>query len=173
MKARNLSVLFSVVDALEQCLAHSRPWWFSGKGSACSARDAGDVGSVPGLGRFPRGRHGNPFQYSCLKNPTDRWTWQSAVHGIAESNMTSMSMNIVKWMTTSPLLILEFLCQGCLGPVPLCKESWHILWPKDSSGTVILCLVQTFKLPLFLQVEILHLFSNHFTICSALCQFSE
>ena len=37
-----------------------------GKESACSA---GDVGSVPGLGRSPGGRHGNPLQYSCLKNP--------------------------------------------------------------------------------------------------------
>ena len=27
-----------------------------------------DVGSVSGLGRFPRGGHGNPFQYSCLEN---------------------------------------------------------------------------------------------------------
>ena len=31
-----------------------------------------DVGSIPGLGRFPRGGHGNPLQYSCLENPMDR-----------------------------------------------------------------------------------------------------
>ena len=34
--------------------------------------DAGDVDSVPGLGRSPGGGNGNPFQYSCLENPTDR-----------------------------------------------------------------------------------------------------
>ena len=34
-----------------------------------NAGDAGDVGSVPGLGRFPGGGYGNPLQYSCLENP--------------------------------------------------------------------------------------------------------
>ena len=37
-----------------------------GKESACNA---GDPGSIPGLGRSPGGGHGNPLQYSCLKNP--------------------------------------------------------------------------------------------------------
>ena len=30
--------------------------------------NAGDLGSIPGLGRFSGGRHGNPLQYSCLEN---------------------------------------------------------------------------------------------------------
>ena len=33
-----------------------------------SACNVGDPGSIPGLGRFPGGRHGNPVQYSCLEN---------------------------------------------------------------------------------------------------------
>ena len=37
-----------------------------GKESACSA---GDLGSIPGLGRSSGGRHGNPLQYPCLENP--------------------------------------------------------------------------------------------------------
>ena len=37
-----------------------------------NARDNRDVGSIPGLGRSPGGGHGNPLQYSCLENPTDR-----------------------------------------------------------------------------------------------------
>ena len=45
------------------------PWWLSSKESACNA---GDVGLIPGSGRFPGERNGNPFQYSCLGNPTDR-----------------------------------------------------------------------------------------------------
>ena len=28
----------------------------------------GDLGSIPGLGRYPGGGHGNPLQYSCLEN---------------------------------------------------------------------------------------------------------
>ena len=39
-----------------------------GKASACSA---GDLGSIPGLGRSPREGNGNPHQYSCLENSMD------------------------------------------------------------------------------------------------------
>ena len=42
------------------------PRWCSGKESACSA---GDLGSIPGLGRSPGGERGNPLQCSCLENP--------------------------------------------------------------------------------------------------------
>ena len=37
-----------------------------------NAGDAGDQGSIPGLGRSPGGRNGNPLQYSCLENSLDR-----------------------------------------------------------------------------------------------------
>ena len=37
--------------------------------SFCNAGDAGDTGLTSGLGRFPGGGYGNPFQYSCLGNP--------------------------------------------------------------------------------------------------------
>ena len=41
----------------------------NGEGSVCSA---GNVASIPGLGRSPGEGHGNPLQYSCLENPMDR-----------------------------------------------------------------------------------------------------
>ena len=47
--------------------------------------NVGDIGSVPGLGRFPGEGNGNPLQYSCLGNPMDRGTWWAAVHGITKS----------------------------------------------------------------------------------------
>ena len=40
-----------------------------GSDSKESSRNAGDLGSIRGLGRSPGGGHGNPFQYSCLENP--------------------------------------------------------------------------------------------------------
>ena len=59
------------------------------KESDCNAGDAGDTGVIPGLGRSPGGRHGNPIQYSCLENPMDRGGWQGTVHGVTEeSDMT-------------------------------------------------------------------------------------
>ena len=52
------------------------PGGSAGKESACNV---GDLGSIPGLGRSPRGRRGNPLQYSDLENSMDR-----IVHGVAE-----------------------------------------------------------------------------------------
>ena len=52
------------------------------KASAC---DAGDLGSIPGLGRSPGEGNGNPLQYSCLENPMDGGAWWAIVHGVATS----------------------------------------------------------------------------------------
>ena len=61
-----------------------------------SAYNAGDRGSIPGLGRFPGEGNGNPLQYSCLENPMDRGAWWATAHGVAKSwtwlsNFTSLS----------------------------------------------------------------------------------
>ena len=48
-------------------------------------REARDSGSVTGSRRSPGGGNGNPFQYSCLENPTDRGAWKATVHGVAKS----------------------------------------------------------------------------------------
>ena len=66
------------------CYNHS---WASncssvGKESACSAEDPG---LMPGSGRSPGEGNGNPLQYSCLENPTDREAWWAAIHGVAKS----------------------------------------------------------------------------------------
>ena len=49
------------------------------------ACNAGDPGLIPGSGRSPGEGHGNPLQYSCLENPTERGTWQTTVHSVAKS----------------------------------------------------------------------------------------
>ena len=57
------------------------PCGSAGKESTCNA---GDLGSIPELGRSPGGGHGNPLQDSCLKNPMDRGDWQAMIHRIAK-----------------------------------------------------------------------------------------
>ena len=62
------------------------------KGSDCSevkasARNAGDLGSIPGSGRSPEEGNGDPLQYSCLENPMDRGAWRATVHGVTKSQM--------------------------------------------------------------------------------------
>ena len=58
------------------CSILGLPWCSVSKQSA---RSAGDLGSIPGLGRFPGGGHGNPLQYSCWRIPKDREVWQATV----------------------------------------------------------------------------------------------
>ena len=53
-----------------------------GKESACNA---GNLGSIPGTGRYTREGKGSPLQYSCLKNSINRETWQATVGRIAKS----------------------------------------------------------------------------------------
>ena len=54
----------------------------NGKESACSA---GDLGSIPGSGRSPGEGNGNPLQYPCLENSTDRGSGWATAHGVAKS----------------------------------------------------------------------------------------
>ena len=51
--------------------------------------NAGDVSSIPGLGRSPGERNSNLFKYSCLGNPMDRGAWQATVYWIAEESDTT------------------------------------------------------------------------------------
>ena len=55
--------------------------------------NAGDVGSIPGLGRCPGEGNGNPLQYSCLGNPMNRGAWRATVHGVAKESDTTATNN--------------------------------------------------------------------------------
>ena len=70
-------------EFVENCVSfYGFPGGSDGK---ASAYNAGDLGSILGLGRSPGEGHGNPLQYSYLENPMDRGTWEATVHGIAKS----------------------------------------------------------------------------------------
>ena len=66
------------------------------KNPPAKAGDAGDAGSIPGLGRNPEGGNGNPLQYSCRENPMDRGACWATVHGIAKS------WTKLKWLRIIP-----------------------------------------------------------------------
>ena len=53
------------------------------KNLPANAGDIGDVGSILGSGRSPRGEHGNPLRSSCLENSMDRGAWW--VHRVGKS----------------------------------------------------------------------------------------
>ena len=56
-----------------------------GSDGEASAYNAGDPGSIPGLGRSPGEGNGNPLQYPCLENLLDKGGWWATVHGVAKS----------------------------------------------------------------------------------------
>ena len=55
------------------------------KNPPANAGDVRDEGSIRGSGRSPGGGHGNPPQYSCLENLTERGAWRAAGHGVTKS----------------------------------------------------------------------------------------
>ena len=79
-----ISVFSSLIQ--EQISALSISYGFPGGSEVkVSAWNAGDPGSIPGLGRSPGEGNGNPLQYSCLENPMEGGAWQAAVHAVTES----------------------------------------------------------------------------------------
>ena len=64
--------------------------------SSSNAGNAGDDGSIPGLGKSPGEGNGNPLQYSCLENLMDRGAWQAIVPAVAKK------LRMTWWLTTIP-----------------------------------------------------------------------
>ena len=56
-------------------------------GDSESAYNAGDPGLILGSGRSPGEGNGNPLQYSCLENSTERGAWGAIVHRVAKSQI--------------------------------------------------------------------------------------
>ena len=70
------------------------------------AGDIKDKGLIPGLGRSPGVGHGNPFQYSCLENPTDRGNLVSySPWGRKESDTTEHAHACKQWDVTSLIML--------------------------------------------------------------------
>ena len=80
------------------------------KSLPANVEDVRDTGLIPGLGRSPRVGNGNPLQYSCLENPTDRGAWWATVHGghkesETEHTHTHIHINVVILSNTLYCLI--------------------------------------------------------------------
>ena len=80
---------------------------------------AGDLGSIPGSERASAGGNGNPLQYSCLRNLTDRGAWWATVHGVVEKSDTT------EQLTTARRILLRI----CHVPCTLHLESCVVLTP--------------------------------------------
>ena len=58
-----------------------------GSNGKASVYNAGDLGSIPGLGKSPGKGNGNPLQDYCLENPMDRGAWWATAHGVSKSRI--------------------------------------------------------------------------------------
>ena len=81
----NLTSIFSVASDFRG--------YSAGKESICNA---GDLGSIPGLGRYPEEGNSYPLQYSALENSMD-----CIVHGVAKSPTRLSGFHFLPWVLTS------------------------------------------------------------------------
>ena len=111
------------------------------KNSPASVGDAGDMGSIPGLGRSPGGGNVDLLQSSCLENPMDRGAWWAPVHGVAKSQT---------WLSIWQIVCLPNSCNGwkirsSLSTHPL--SYFAMLWNSHAQeavevwGTICFCLL--------------------------------
>ena len=83
------------------------PGGSDGKESGCNV---GDQGSIPGLGRSPRGGHGNPLQYSCLENPHGQRSLVGySSWGHKESDMTERLSTVYIYYTNGIIILYIFI----------------------------------------------------------------
>ena len=110
------------------------PGSLAGKESACNA---GDLDSIPGLGRSPGGGHGNPLQCSCLENPHG----QRSLVGYSPWNSPGQNTGVGNLSLLQGL----FPTQGSNSSVPHCGQILYQLSHKGSpriNGVSSLCLLQ-------------------------------
>ena len=79
--------------------------WFSGKESACKA---GDVGSIPGLGRSHGEGHGI-LEYSCLGNPMDRGAWWTTVPRVTKESDRTLWLSKQTKQSTLHIWMLKII----------------------------------------------------------------
>ena len=58
--------------------------------------NAGDAGSIRGLGRLPGGGNGDPLQYTCLGNPMDRGAWWATVGSQVRHDLVTKQQQLLK-----------------------------------------------------------------------------
>ena len=109
--------------------------------------NAGDMGSIPALGRSAGGGNNNPLQYSCLGNPMDRAAWWATVHGITKSRTRLSNFTfhfpLEKWVfknsqkrsvkkfsvgqnVPSSFFMRSCMCAQSLSHVQLCVTPWTV-----------------------------------------------
>ena len=83
-----------------------------GSEGKASTYNAGDPGSIPGLGRSPGEGNGYPLQYSCLENSMDRGARWTIVQGVSKSRtrLSDFTFTLLYYEITPLSMTLRYLC---------------------------------------------------------------
>ena len=95
------------------------------KNPPANARVSGDSGSIPGSGRSPGGGNGNPLQYSCLENSTDRGAWQ----GYSPWGLKRVRHDWAHSMHAHTFLFIS--------PKSTLTEKFQCIWTFDTKETIL------------------------------------
>ena len=97
---------------LVNCISSKFPGDSNGRESACNA---GDLGSIPRLGRSPGEGNGYPLQYSCVENLMVRGAWQATVHGATRVRYDwAINTNLTNWRIVHKLpMIINTISKLC------------------------------------------------------------
>ena len=79
------------------------------------ACNAGDPGSIPGLGRSPGEGNGNPLQYSCLENSMDRGAWWATVHGVTHTHTQVHYHRLLEWAQSNEWYYVNYSIAFLIG----------------------------------------------------------
>ena len=136
------------------------------KNTPTNAGDIRDAGSIPGLGRSPRGGHGNPLQYYCLENPMDRGAWGLLNLALkSDCNLKPVSDQIRSVAQSCPTLCHPMIHSAPGLPVhhqlPEFTET-HVHRVRIPSSHFILCCTLLLLPPIPPSIRV---FSNESTLC--------
>ena len=139
-------------------LRHVQKSFSGGSYGKESARNAGDLGLIPGLERSPREGHGNTLQCSCQENPMDRGAWWSTVHGVKVGGegddrgwdgwMASLTQRTWVWVgsrswwwTGKPCVLQSMGAElDTTEQLNWTEVMSNSLWPRELQHTRLLCL---------------------------------
>ena len=121
---------------LDQELWLSFPGSSAGKESSCNV---GDLGLILGLGRSPRGRHGNPLQYFSWRIPMGRGAWWATIHGLQRVGHDWVNKHMVEsqhFPRSSEIPVVKVLYPGA--------QEWRIQPACSESSTLLSILENEF-----------------------------
>jgi len=141
-----------------------------GKESTGNAGDGGRHEFIPGSGRSPGGGCGNPLQYSCLENTTEREVWWAIVHRVAKSKTQVKKWNTHTRMHTRQGYILAFCLFNLYAEFSTVQSLSHIqlfVTSRTAAHQASLSIINTQSLLKFMSIESV-MSSNHLILCHPL-----